>query len=203
VQARGVAPLAPAALVFVPGRDADARRRELAFPDLAWEPAPRSLPALAALAEGLGEAPPRDLDSRLRAVIAFLQTPDLEAGGILRQTRDRGLFNELGFASLARYAEERLDVPARTTRRLVALARAGHRPWPLRSAPRRRWPRSRPSCCCWACGPEAPPPTRVPALDLERCLGTWYEMRATPTASSAAAAAPPPPMPPRLPPGLS
>jgi hypothetical protein len=102
--------------------------RERAFPGLAWASVRGGLPAhLAALAEGLGEAPPRELDGRLRAAIAFLQTLDLEAGRILRQMQDRRLFPELGFANLARYAEERLDVSARTARRLVALARAEHR----------------------------------------------------------------------------
>ncbi|MGH7702305.1 MAG: hypothetical protein ACREMO_04390, partial [Gemmatimonadales bacterium] len=40
---------------------------------------------------------------------------------------DRGLVCELGFGSLERYAEERLDLSARTARRLVRLARAEHR----------------------------------------------------------------------------
>ena len=48
-------------------------------------------------------------------------------GRILRQVADRGLVSELGFGSFERYAEERLDLSARTARRLVRLARAEHR----------------------------------------------------------------------------
>jgi hypothetical protein len=114
-----------------PARDADTTEhglRECAFPGLGWTPVRSGLPArLAALAEGLEDAAPRELDRRLRAAIAFLQTLDLEVGRILRQMQDRRLFAELGFTNLARYAEERLDVSARTARRLVALARAEHR----------------------------------------------------------------------------
>jgi hypothetical protein len=102
--------------------------RDEVFPGLAWTPAPGHLPArLAALAGGLEAAPPREIDRRLRKAIAFLQTLDLETGRILRQMAERRLFAELGFPGLARYAAERLDVSGRTARRLVALARAGHR----------------------------------------------------------------------------
>lgn len=55
--------------------------------------------------------------------MTFLQGLDLETGRILRQMADRGLFAELGFAGLARCAEERLDCSARSARRLIALAR--------------------------------------------------------------------------------
>jgi hypothetical protein len=48
-------------------------------------------------------------------------------GRILRQGVDRGLAGELGCGSFERYAEERLDLSARTARRLVRLARAEHR----------------------------------------------------------------------------
>ena len=102
--------------------------RDEAFPRVRWTPAPGRLSArLAALAEGLESAGSREIDRRLRAAIAFLQTLDLETGRILRQMADRGLFAEVGFAGLARYAEERLEICARTARRLVALARAEHR----------------------------------------------------------------------------
>ena len=40
---------------------------------------------------------------------------------------DRRLFAEIGFASLERYARERLDLSPRTARRLVQLARTEHR----------------------------------------------------------------------------
>ncbi len=60
------------------------------------------LPAeLARLGEGLADCSPRELDGRLRAAIAFLQTVDFQVGRILRQVADRRLFTELGFASLA------------------------------------------------------------------------------------------------------
>ncbi len=102
--------------------------RDQAFPILRWTQIPGRIPtALAALAEGLEGAPPREIDRRLRAAIAFLQTLDLETGRILRQMVDRKLFPELGLPDLARYAEERLDVSPRTARRLVALARSEHR----------------------------------------------------------------------------
>ena len=103
--------------------------RDHAFPGLRWSPAPPArLPAeLAAMVEGLDQAPPREIDRRLRAAIGFLQALDLETGRILRQMADRKLFAELGFADLARYAAERLDVSPRTARRLVALARTEHR----------------------------------------------------------------------------
>ncbi len=102
--------------------------REQAFPRLRWAEVGAALPTeLARLAEGLADCPPRELDGRLRAVVAFLQTVDLELGRILRQMVDRRLFAELGFESLARYAQERLDVSPRTARRLVALARSEHR----------------------------------------------------------------------------
>jgi hypothetical protein len=99
-----------------------------AFPGLRWtHPPGRIPPALAALPEGLEEAPPREIDRRLRAAIAFLQTLDLETGRILRQIAERRLFLELGFPDLARYVEERLDLSPRTARRLIALARTAHR----------------------------------------------------------------------------
>ncbi len=102
--------------------------RDQAFPGLRWTQTPGRIPAaLAALVEGVEEAPPREIDRRLRAAIAFLQTLDLETGRILRQMVERRLFTELGFPDLARYAAERLDVSARTARRLVALARTEHR----------------------------------------------------------------------------
>ncbi len=99
-----------------------------AFPGLRWTHSPGRVPAaLTALAEGLEEAPPREIDRRLRAAIAFLQSLDLETGRILRQISDRKLYLELGFPDLARYAEERLDLSPRTARRLIALARTEHR----------------------------------------------------------------------------
>jgi hypothetical protein len=99
--------------------------RHRAFPGLAWEGRARRLPArITALGEGLDARPAREIDRRLRAVVAFLQAVDLEMGRILRQMQDRRLFRELGFAGLARYAAERLDLSASTAGRLVALARA-------------------------------------------------------------------------------
>jgi hypothetical protein len=58
--------------------------------------------------------------------IAFLQQVDFEIGRILRQVLERKLYRELGFESLERYVQERLDLSPRTARRLVRLARAEH-----------------------------------------------------------------------------
>ncbi len=102
--------------------------REQAFPAIGWAAPSAALPSkMARLGEGLADCSPRELDRRLRAVIAFLQTVDLEVGRILRRVANRGLFAELGFASLSHYAQERLDVSGRTARRLLALARSEHR----------------------------------------------------------------------------
>jgi hypothetical protein len=99
-----------------------------AFPHLRWGPlAAPPCPELERLREGLEEAAPRQLDRRLRAAIGFLQAVDFELGRILRQVVDRRLASELGFESFERYVEERLDLSARTARRLVRLARAEHR----------------------------------------------------------------------------
>jgi hypothetical protein len=102
--------------------------RDRAWPGLRWKACPRWLPAeVGALAENLEDCSPRELDSRLRAAIAFLQSVDFELGRILRQMVDRRLHRELGFESFGRYVTERLDTSPRTARRLVALARAEHR----------------------------------------------------------------------------
>jgi len=61
-----------------------------------------------------------------RVAIAFLQQVDFEIGRILRQVLERKLYRELGFESLERYVQERLDLSPRTARRLVRLARAEH-----------------------------------------------------------------------------
>jgi hypothetical protein len=82
---------------------------------------------IARLAQGLEDCSAREIDRRLRAAIAFLQAVDLEVGRVLRQMVDRRLFAEIGFEGLEHYGGERLDLSARTARRLVALARAEHR----------------------------------------------------------------------------
>jgi hypothetical protein len=82
---------------------------------------------LSGLTDDLAEASARELDRRLRTAMAFLQGIDLETGRILREIVDRRLCREIGFESVERYAAERLDLSARTARRLVALARAGRR----------------------------------------------------------------------------
>jgi hypothetical protein len=92
-----------------------------------WD-VPRERPSrLAKLAEGAGDATPRELDRRLRAATGFLQTVDLEIGRLLRQVLDRRLYRELGFESFERYVTERLDLAPSTARRLVRMARAEHR----------------------------------------------------------------------------
>jgi hypothetical protein len=102
--------------------------RERAFPALRWRALATGLPQQI---EALGELPerasPREIDRRLRAAIAFLQGVDFELGRVLRPMVDRRLFAEIGFASLERYARERLDLAPRTARRLVQLARTEHR----------------------------------------------------------------------------
>jgi hypothetical protein len=100
----------------------------LAFPAVCWRSlgTPARAP-IATLAQGLEACSAREIDRRLRAAIAFLQSVDLEIGRVLRPMVDRNLFAEIGFEGLERYAGERLDLSARTARRLVALARAGHR----------------------------------------------------------------------------
>ena len=105
------------------GEEPGERRR--AFPELDWERRSGAFPRrLAALARDLASCSAREIDRRLRTVIAFLQTVDFETGSILRRMQLRGSFSELGFEGLERYAAERLDLSASTARRLVALARA-------------------------------------------------------------------------------
>jgi hypothetical protein len=102
--------------------------RERAFPGLRWSSFAGRIPQeIEALVRELPACPPREIERRLRAAIAFLQGVDFETGRILRQMRERGLLAEIGFESLERYARERLDLSPRTARRLVALSRAEHR----------------------------------------------------------------------------
>ncbi len=102
--------------------------RDHAFPGVGWKRCAGELPpGLAALAQGAAAASAREVDRRLRSVVAFLQSVDFEMGGILREMQARGLFRELGFAGLGRYAAERLDLSPATAHRLVALSRAAGR----------------------------------------------------------------------------
>jgi hypothetical protein len=111
---------APDAAAIEPGE------RHRAFPEVEWPCGSRGLPKrLAALAHDAASCSAREIDGRLREVIAFLQTADFETGHILQQMQLRGAFAELGFAGLDRYAAERLDLSASTAGRLIALARAG------------------------------------------------------------------------------
>jgi len=106
--------------------------RHAAFPQVPWRPLRRTerdaeeARALEALAEGLEDCGPHELDARLRAAVGFLQGLDLELGRILRQVLQRKLYRELGFETFERYVGERLDTSPRTARRLVRLARAEH-----------------------------------------------------------------------------
>jgi hypothetical protein len=101
-------------------------RAEL-WPRLRWKARPsRKSDRLERLTRGLEDCSLRELDRRLRAAIAFLQQLDFEIGRILRQVLERELYRELGFESFERYVQERLDLSARTARRLVRLARAEH-----------------------------------------------------------------------------
>jgi len=100
--------------------------RHQLWPRLHWQ-APRERPSrLAKLAEGAEGCTPRELDRRLRAATAFLQTVDLEIGRLLRQVAGRRLYAELGLPSFERYVTERLDLAPSTARRLVRMARAEH-----------------------------------------------------------------------------
>jgi len=111
-----------------PGGETESGLRGEAFPTLAWAPVAGSLPGrIAALARDLAGCGPREIERRLRAAVAFLQSADLATGRLLRQVVDRGLYRELGFESLARYVEERLDLAPRTARSLVSLARGTRR----------------------------------------------------------------------------
>ena len=108
---------------------------ELALPRLGWRAVrPQPPSSIAALACGVDGCSAREIDRRLREVLAFLQQIDLEMGRILRQMVDRRLFRELGCESLERYAAERLDCSPRTARRLVELARLEHRAPPVADA---------------------------------------------------------------------
>jgi hypothetical protein len=109
--------------------------REQAYPDVSWRVLSGTVPAeIEALARDLDSADAREIDRRLRAAIGFRQSVDFETGRLLRQMVDRRLFAELGFPSLGRYAEERLDLAPRTARRLVSLARVEHRAPPVAHA---------------------------------------------------------------------
>jgi hypothetical protein len=110
-----------------PEEERESGLRAERWPQLGWSARPsRRRDRLARLARGLEECSPRELDRRLRAAMAFLQGVDFEIGRILRQVLERKLYRELGFECFERYVQERLDLSARTARRLVRLARAEH-----------------------------------------------------------------------------
>ncbi len=112
--------------------------RSKAFPRFRWRSHWASLPGeLSRLTGDLDCCAPREVDRRLRSVVAWLQRIDLQTGAILRQMVDRRLFGELGFDGLERYVQERLDCSPRTARRWVALSRAEHRVPAVASAFRR------------------------------------------------------------------
>jgi hypothetical protein len=98
---------------------------ERRWPHLSWKPgASRPRVSVLALAQELDRVAPLEIDRRLRAATAFLQSVDLELGRILKQVLDRKLYRELGFEGFDRYVNERLDLAPTTARRLVKLARA-------------------------------------------------------------------------------
>jgi len=110
-----------------PEQENESGLRAAVWPRLRWNaPPPRKSDRLARLACGLEDCSPRELDRRLRTAMALLQQVDFEIGRILRQVVERKLYRELGFESFERYVWERLDLSARTARRLVRLARAEH-----------------------------------------------------------------------------
>jgi hypothetical protein len=105
-------------------RGADDREhglRHVLWPQLPWgHPCALKPSRIECLAGGAAGCSSLELDARLRAATAFLQSLDLETGRLLRQVLERGLHREMGFE---RYVAERLDIAPRTARRLVALAR--------------------------------------------------------------------------------
>jgi hypothetical protein len=109
------------------GADHEPGLRARVWPHLRWRSAgAKENDPLQRLTRGLESCSPKQLDRRFRRAIAFLQEVDLELGRVLKQVVDRKLYRELGFESFERYVTERLDLSARTARRLVRLARAEH-----------------------------------------------------------------------------
>lgn len=99
--------------------------RHLAFPAVRWlhAAAPEREEVLAALGSWAQAAAPHDLDEALRTEVARLQSVDADLGALLREILTRKLYVELGFERFDRYVEERIDVPPRTARRWIRLAR--------------------------------------------------------------------------------
>lgn len=117
------------------GRHGEPGSRHEAFPIPRWDP----LPAAAALGSGAqapwaAAASPHALDQALRRIVARMQRIEHDLGQLLRHVGDHRLHRELGFASFARYAEERVDVSARTARRWVRFARLGPAGSPVANA---------------------------------------------------------------------
>jgi hypothetical protein len=99
--------------------------RAVAWPHLRWGSVrAKTDDRLGRLTRQLDACSPRQLDRRFPRAIAFLQAADQEIGRILQHVVGRKLYRELGFESFERYVSERLNLSARTARRLVRLARA-------------------------------------------------------------------------------
>jgi hypothetical protein len=98
--------------------------RAVRWPWLRWA-GPSDPTALGSSDADLVDAPPLELDRQFREATAFLQRVDLEIGRILRQILERRLYHELGFESFEDYVVERVDLSARTARRLPRRAGPG------------------------------------------------------------------------------
>jgi hypothetical protein len=87
-------------------------------------PAPAALPWVAALADGLDAATPRELDARLCRAAALERSWLARLGPPLLAFADARGHHALGFRSLDAYARERLGMSARKVRALLRVERA-------------------------------------------------------------------------------
>src|SRR5207302_725891 len=94
------------------------------LPALDWAAVEEALPEdVEALERGAEDLNAFALDRRMRAALRAMQRVDFQLGRLLHLLFTRRLHRRLGFASAARYAEERLGLSARKARGLVALER--------------------------------------------------------------------------------
>jgi len=94
------------------------------LPALDWAAVEEALPEdVEALRRGAEDLNAFALDRRMRAALRAMQRVDFQLGRLLHLLFTRRLHRRLGFASAARYAEERLGLSARKARGLVALER--------------------------------------------------------------------------------
>jgi hypothetical protein len=102
--------------------DPDETRASLAGVD--WEAVHVALPEpIEALAEGCERLNSFGLDRRMRVVVRAMQRIDWQLGRLLRTFFELRLHRLMGFPSASRYVTERLGLPARKPRALVAIER--------------------------------------------------------------------------------